>query len=305
MMLMIGVVLLPTDVLAFQVKSKTPHDYKDGLLDDNLAVRYNDLPEVWYDNDTTNNAYNSSTEKIIEFNQATDINEMYLKTGTRNINHHNFTFVDSKDASRSVRVSDLTESDREGYYTLYEADVVKIIITGRNTSTNRSSIFEIEFFGSYNYEPEVEASATIKGGYLELENNTEPNDLFEIKAGDDFDIRLNPINLVVNDNRLGENGWSMKMSGAVNSTDGGNLSIEDFNFSQLEHGKNGSEKIIDENSFVLNESEARNIVSTNESGLQSYEVDINNIDVKMPSDIKADTYEAVINFELSNEPTTE
>lgn len=129
------------------IYSPEPYSYDNGLLDDSVLQEFttNGLEPYHYDNNlTTSQGARTPTggRFYIDFETPVNINQMYLKMTTYESNgtyQFNIKFLNGTEQTHTF-IADFT-----GFYDLNYENVTQISVFG----TDRTSLYEIEFFGNY------------------------------------------------------------------------------------------------------------------------------------------------------------
>lgn len=140
--------LLPLPAYAGTVSSPEPWDYTAGLLDDEDIVLTTNMPQAWYDNDTSTSDLmlrGSSTQYFIDFKRPVNISGYYVNTSTSWPGHvYLLIYFLGEEETENVTVQ------KGGYQEVTYENVIRIEMA--KTSNYTFYVNEVDFFGSYEVE---------------------------------------------------------------------------------------------------------------------------------------------------------
>lgn len=136
-------------VRAEVINSPEPFDYKNGLLDDEIIVKSNNMPENFYDNNlSSSGSVSPGDEWTIQFNHPVHIKGVFQDYPSAR-GRHTIYYSDGSE--------DSFEPNSLGYTNLDFKDVISIVVFRRPTtgSFQGGSLREIDFFGSYDTSVDI------------------------------------------------------------------------------------------------------------------------------------------------------
>ena len=149
---LIIVFLIPNTAFAEVISTPEPPDFRNGLLDDDYIIKTNTLHERAYDNDLETRFVSTLDSPFevgyIEFRAPVNLNGYFIQTGREHTSELRMYFSDGTQTEET-----LNKNRQSGYFTLDYQDVIKIDLV--KYGTNSISIYEIDFFGSYDFDGSI------------------------------------------------------------------------------------------------------------------------------------------------------